>query len=146
MNVWRAFHMLLESCQKVEHKLIMIELAESFELEREQFRQREYDEAKRTEQKLTALKNELKEREEHILKLKDQITRGEEEYNRLNQTYQILAGQNEEALTLRLRTEARLKELFSRERLREQELIALKKFKEEIDEQMEAKKIGRAHV
>jgi hypothetical protein len=71
MNVWRAFHMLLESCQKVEHKLIMIELAESFELEREQFRQREYDEAKRTEQKLTALKNELKEREEHILKLKD---------------------------------------------------------------------------
>jgi hypothetical protein len=79
------------------------------------------------------LKNELKDREEYILRLKDQIIRSEEEYNRLNQTYQILAGQNEEALTLRLRTEARLKDLFSRERMREQELIALRKHREEID-------------
>jgi hypothetical protein len=79
------------------------------------------------------LKNELKDREEYILRLKDQIIRSEEEYSRLNQTYQILAGQNEEALTLRLRTEARLKDLFSRERMREQELIALRKHREEID-------------
>jgi len=133
MNVWRVFHMLLESCQKVDHKLIMIELAEQFEVERQQFRDSEQETARLTEQKLTALKNELKDREEHILKLKDQIIRSEEEYSRLNQTYQILAGQNEEALTLRLRTEARLKDLFSRERMREQELIALRKHREEID-------------
>lgn len=30
--------MLLESCQKVEHKMIMIELAESFELEKAEFK------------------------------------------------------------------------------------------------------------
>lgn len=69
MNVWRVFHMLLESCQKVEHKLIMIELAETFEEERQQFRQREIDEANKTEQKLTALKSEIRDREEQILKL-----------------------------------------------------------------------------
>ena len=34
MNVWRVFYMLLESCQKVEHKLIMIELAEQFDQEK----------------------------------------------------------------------------------------------------------------
>ena len=33
-NVWKVFYMLLESCQKVDHKMIMIELAESFEEER----------------------------------------------------------------------------------------------------------------
>lgn len=42
-------------------------------------------------------------------------------------------------MTLRLRTEARLKELFSRERMREQELIALKRFKEEVDETLSMK-------
>ncbi len=57
---------------------------------------------------------------------------------RLNTTYQILASQNEEALTLRLRTEARLKELFSRDRMRDQELAMLKKQKEESDAQLEA--------
>ncbi len=59
---------------------------------------------------------------------------------RLNTTYQILASQNEEALTLRLRTEARLKELFSRDRMRDQELAMLKKQKEESDAQLEALK------
>jgi hypothetical protein len=39
MNVWRVFYMLLESCQKVEHKMVMIELAESFEVEKVEFRQ-----------------------------------------------------------------------------------------------------------
>jgi hypothetical protein len=38
MNVWRVFYMLLESCQKVEHKMIMIELAESFEVEKAEFK------------------------------------------------------------------------------------------------------------
>jgi len=38
MNVWRVFYMLLESCQKVEHKMVMIELAESFELEKNEFK------------------------------------------------------------------------------------------------------------
>jgi len=38
MNVWRVFYMLLESCQKVEHKMIMIELAESFELQKHEFK------------------------------------------------------------------------------------------------------------
>ena len=59
---------------------------------------------------------------------------------RLNTTYQILASQNEEALTLRLRTEARLKELFSRDRMRDQELAMLKKQKEESDAQLEVLK------
>ena len=45
----------------------------------------------------------------------------------------ILASQNEEALTLRLRTESRLKELFSRERLRDQAFALLKRLKEEAE-------------
>jgi hypothetical protein len=83
------------------------------------------------------LKNEINEQVGQILSLQDQIVRGEDEYNRLNQTYMILASQNEEALTLRLRTESRLKELFSRERLREQEFAMLKQQKQEAEAKFE---------
>lgn len=118
-NVWRVFYMLLESCQKVDHKLIMFELAESFEREKQQIRKLEKEQEEVYQMKIDVLKAELKEREADIKKLNDAIIMSEEEYSRLNQTYSILASQNEEALTLRLRTEARLKELFNRENERE---------------------------
>lgn len=97
----------------------MFELAESFEREKTQIRKMEKEQEEVFQMKIDVLKAELKEREADIKKLNDAISMSEEEYSRLNQTYTILTSQNEEALTLRLRTEARLKELFNRENERE---------------------------
>ena len=69
MNVWRVFYMLLESCQKVEHKMVMIELAESFELEKHEFKKQLKDLQKESDLKVKVLKNEIAEKDNQILGL-----------------------------------------------------------------------------
>ena len=56
--------MLLENCQKAEHKLIMIELAESFERDKMKMKKMEKQQEEEYEQKISVLKNEIKDREE----------------------------------------------------------------------------------
>jgi hypothetical protein len=64
INVWKVFHMLLESCQKVELRLIMIELAENFEKETSELKRHEKQQSDLFEQKIKVLRSEIKDREE----------------------------------------------------------------------------------
>ena len=76
--------MLLESCQKVEHKLIMIELAEQFEVEKQEQRMKERERSEMYDEKISNLKDEVKEKENLVFKLQDELAKHQEEYNRLN--------------------------------------------------------------
>ena len=91
MNVWRVFYMLLESCQKVEHKLIMIELAEQFDREKLAQQKKQQEEKDMWNDSIIGQKAQIQERDLKILSLLDKLAKHEEEYNRLNQTYLVLA-------------------------------------------------------
>ena len=62
------------------------------------------------------MKQSAQEEQEKMMALQSKVYSEQEAFARLHETYLILQHHNEEGLALRLQTEARLKELFRRDR------------------------------
>ena len=65
---------------------------------------------------ISKLRKEISDGHEALMENQSKLYSEQEAFQRLHETYLILQHHNEEGLSLRLQTEARLKELFRRDR------------------------------
>ena len=103
--------------------MLMSEVARTYEAEITEIKKQMNAVIAEKDAKISNLKQEALREQEKVMELQSKVYSEREAFARLNESFLILQHHNEEGLALRLQTEARLSELFRRDR-QQLEIIA----------------------
>lgn len=122
VGVLKVYQQLLERCHKTEWKMLINEVANTYE-EEALAQQREMRvQVIEKDRVISKLRLEIQQLHDRAMELNTKIYSEQEAFERLHESYLVLQHHNEEGLSLRLQTEQRLKDLFARDR-QQQEIL-----------------------